>query len=396
MTLPCPAKVPSVTLLAVMIASAAIAQAQAFTTLYNFNYGSDGNTPFAGVVQDPSGNLYGTAFWGGDPNCSDGSTCGVVFKLDTAGKETVLHRFSGPDGAFPVTPVVRDTAGNIYGTTSNGGLKNNGTAFKIDTTGHLKVLHSFSGADGCFPEQGLVQDKAGNLYGTTWGCGTYNHGTIFKLDSAGNFTLLHSFAGPPSDGAEPQYKHLTIDPAGNLYGVTMNGGSGGCQNYYGSGCGVLYKLSRGGAFTMLHSFTGADGCFPNGSVTRDIHGNLYGTTYQCGSDNYGTIWKASATGKETILHDFAGGTSDGCYPAAGLTRDSKGNLYGVTYECGYDQNGVLYKLGASGTYTLLHRFDFTDGAALYGEVLLTTDGNLLGTAGGGGTYGQGTVWRYAP
>ncbi len=369
----------------VVLVLVALAQAQNFTTLYSFTGGLDGSEPFAGVIQDPAGNLYGTTALGG------GDQLGVVYEMNTAGTETVLYSFTGYDGLYPLAPVDRDKAGNIYGTTFSGGTSLDGAVFKIDTAGNETVLHSLTyGSGGCEPSQGLVRDNAGNLYGTTFACGSSDYGTIFKVSRAGNFTLLHGFTGYPSDGAEPYYGHLVMDKSGNLYGVTPAGGA--------SGYGALYKLSKGGTLTLLHSFNKgtSDGCYPGGSVVQDNAGNFYGTTYQCGSSNSGTIWKVSKKGKETILHNFAGGASDGCNPYAGVARDSKGNLYGVTYECGANNYGALYKLSASGKLTLLRSFDYTDGAYPEGEVLRTTKGALFGTTLGGGTYGYGTVWEYRP
>jgi uncharacterized repeat protein (TIGR03803 family) len=131
-------------------------------------------------------------------------------------------------------------------------------------------------------------------------------------------------------------------------------------------------------------------------VVRDNAGNLYGTTNGCGSTGNGTIWKVSEKGKETILHNFAGGSSDGCYPYGGVARDTKGNLYGVTYACGANGYGALYKLSTSGRLTLLHSFDYSDGILPIGEVLRNGKGTLYGTTYMGGTYGYGTVWSYVP
>jgi len=319
----------------------------------------------------------------------------VVFKLHATGTETVLYGFAGypSDGANPYAPLTRDKDGNIYGTTSGGGSAGYGTVFKIDTAGNETVLYSFTGgADGCNPNQGLIRDDAGNLYGTTWACGPkFNSGTIFKLDAAENFNLLHSFSGWPSDGASPEYGRLKGDESGNLYGVTPHGGA--------SGDGVLYKLSTTGKLTLLHSFAGplSDGCLPFGSVVRDKAGNFYGTTDWCGSsNNYGTIWKVTREGEETILHNFAGGPSDGCNPHAGLTQDSNGNLYGITLGCGAYNYGALYELTSSGKFILLHSFDSSDGASPWGEVLWTSNGTLFGTTTGGGTGAYGTVWSYVP
>jgi uncharacterized repeat protein (TIGR03803 family) len=165
---------------------------------------------------------------------------------------------------------------------------------------------------------------------------------------------------------------------------------------------VLYELSDSGTFTVLHSFAGgtSDGCAPNGSVVQDKAGNFYGTTSFCGSKNYGTIWKVSKTGKETVLHNFAGGTSDGCNPAAVVTRDSNGNLYGVTYGCGANGGGALYELSAKGTFTLLHSFGGSDASGFpTGEVLRSASGVLFGTTAGFLSYTGcdcGSVWSYAP
>jgi uncharacterized repeat protein (TIGR03803 family) len=382
----------------VVFMSMALAQAQTFTTIYNFTGGSDGGNPSAGLIQDPGGNLYGTTVNGGSGHYYN---YGVVFELDPVGTETVLHNFGGyPDGGGLETPVVRDNAGNIYGTTSSGG-NDCGVVFKIDSVGSESVLHTFTGSDGCGPLQGLVRDKAGNLYGTTapqlcTDCSGY--GTIFKVDNKGNFTLLHTFTGRSSDGLFPYYGHLTMDKSGNLYGVTWGGGA--------HGYGVLYEFSRSGKFIVLHSFnnSSSDGCYPYGSVLMDEAGNLYGTTSGCGSYYYGTIWKVSARGKETILHNFAGTPSDGCTPYAGVARDSKGNLYGVTTACGANfYYGAVYELSAKGKFTLLHSFDGTDGYYPLGEVWRTTDGTLFGTTYYGGTgncrvyYSTcGTVWKYVP
>ena len=385
--------------LLLMLALAARAQGQTFTVLYNFTGGLDGWGPYAGLIQDSSGNLYGTTSLGGDSKCTPGYGygCGVVFKLDTAGTETVLHTFSGsPDGADPIAPVIRDKAGNLYGTSSYEGPSGNGTVFKIDPTGNYTVLYSFTGdSDGCYPWQGLVRDKAGDLYGTTSSCGSSGYGTIFQVDTAGTFTLLHSFTGRSSDGAYPYYGHLTMDKAANLYGTTSGGGS--------SGNGVLYELSKSGTFRVLHSFAGgaSDGCAPSGSVLLDKAGNYYGTTEYCGSDKDGVIWEVSKTGKEGILHNFGGGSSDGCNPAAGVTRDSMGDLYGVTYGCGANGKGALYELSGGGTLSLLYSFGGSDASsAPIGEVLRTAKGTLFGTALTPSppccqdTFG--TVWSYKP
>jgi|HubBroStandDraft_6_1064221.scaffolds.fasta_scaffold07588_4 uncharacterized repeat protein (TIGR03803 family) len=384
--------------LAALLVLATLAQAQTFTTLYSFTGGADGNLPEAGVIQDAAGNLYGTTWWGGYQHDYPFGY-GVVYEVNSSGTETVLHTFCTPsqcyvgnyDGMWPITAVVRDKAGNFYGTT-NGGV-DYGTVFKIDPKGNETVLYNFyrgSGSAGCLPAQGLITDNSGNLFGTTSECGSTGYpgsGTIFKMDSAGTLTVLHTFVG--SDGAYPYYGHLAMDRNGVLYGVTAMGGA--------YNAGVLYKLTKDGRFAVLHSFGGtSDGCYPWGTVAMDKTGNLYGTTHSCGSHGYGTIWKVSTKRKETILHNFAGYPSDGCYPFASVAQDSKGALYGVTSGCGANNWGALYELSASGKLTLLHSFSGTDGEYPYGEVLLTAKGKLFGTTTSGGAYGYGTVWSYVP
>jgi uncharacterized repeat protein (TIGR03803 family) len=230
----------------------------------------------------------------------------VAYKQDKAGHETVLHNFTA-EGEESSSALVRDSKGNLYGVRYIGGF-GYGTVFKIDTVGNETVLYNFAGgSDGCHPYQDLIRDKSGNLYGTTPDCGSFSRGTIFKLNSAGTETTLHNFAGGPSDGGQLYFGHLTMDTSGNLYGVTTVGGA---HNF-----GTLYKLSKSGRLTVLHSFnyTQSEGANPSGTVVRDKEGNLYGTANIGGSSYQGTIWEVSKTGKETILHSFAGGTSDGCY-----------------------------------------------------------------------------------
>jgi len=358
------------------------AQAQTFTSIYRFT-GSSGDEPFAGLVQDAEGNLYGTTELGG------GANLGVVFKIDTAGAETVLHDFEGgADGQYPYAALVLDKSGNLYGTTSEGGSSNQGTVFRVDRAGNEAVLHSFAGgtSDGCNPYGGLIEDKAGNLYGTTPECGASSEGTVFKVTKKGKETVLHSFAGGSSDGGYPFYGNLLMDKKGNLYGVTEVGGS--------SSEGVLYKLSKSGRVTVLYSFTGgtSDGCYPFGTPARDKKGDFYGTTETCGSTTAGTVWKVSKKGTDTILHNFADAASDGAYPFAGVVVDAKGNLFGVTQAGGASGAGVVYEVSKSGTFTLVHSFSFSDGSQPFAGLLQDATGALYGTTIVGGTDSAGTVW----
>jgi uncharacterized repeat protein (TIGR03803 family) len=296
------------------------------TVLHEFT-GPDGAVSVAGLVSDAVGNVYGTTAFGGEGS-------GVVFKVDPTLGESVLHAFSGgSDGATPQARLLRDAAGNLYGTAAYGGTLGNscstfgcGVVFKVDPAGNFSVLHSFTGADGAFPFTGVVRDSLSNLYGTTDGGGAYGYGTVFKLDPAGNETVLYSFTGG-ADGARPQ-ADMVEDSAGNLYGTTAFGGitGGSCVNA--PGCGVVFKVESAGNFAVLHSFSGPDGDTPEGALIRDPAGNLYGTTAYGGSYGYGTIFKLSSGGTETVLFEFAPET-DGSYPVGGLLP-YKGALYGTT------------------------------------------------------------------
>jgi uncharacterized repeat protein (TIGR03803 family) len=248
-----------------------------FQVLYAFQGGRDGIGP-NGVIRDATGNLYGTTGAGGALNCPlNGSPgCGIVFKLSKAGKETVRYRFSGAqaDQGGPFGGVIRDAAGNLYGTASGLPLFG-GTVFRVDNTGKETVLYSFEGgAEGGNPEAGLVQDEAGNLYGTTVFGGVFGQGVVFKVDMAGVETVLHNFKGQ-GDGTNT-LAPLIRDANGNLYGTASGGGDlrGRCS---GAGCGTMFKLTANGKLKVLHTFTGgSDGANPLGLV-RDATGNFFGT-----------------------------------------------------------------------------------------------------------------------
>jgi uncharacterized repeat protein (TIGR03803 family) len=244
------------------------------TVLYSFTGGADGANPGAGLIRNAAGNLYGTTTYGGDLNCNQQIGCGVVFKLDSAGNETVLHTFTGADGQQP-GGLIADAAGNLYG--AAGGGSGCGVVFKLDPSGDETTLHSFTcGADGAFPSSALIRDAAGNLYGTTGSGGLYDAGTIFKLDPSGNESVLYSFTGG-ADGAIPSAS-LIRDPAGNLFGTTAGGGR--------YSWGVVFALGPNGTERVLHAFTGGvDGGGPIASPLLPFKGAIYGTATSAGDDN---------------------------------------------------------------------------------------------------------------
>jgi uncharacterized repeat protein (TIGR03803 family) len=368
------------------------AQAQTFTVLHTFTNAADGATPIAGLTLDKVGNLYGTTLYGGIAG-----GFGTVFKLDIRGKLTLLHSFAGtPDGEDPQSGLLRDTAGNLYGTTQYGGTNGGyGTVFKLTAKGKLTLLHSFAGIpEGENPYSRLIRDLAGNFYGTTSDGGTLGYGTVFKLDTAGKMTVLHSFKNSP-DGAHP-IAGLILDKAGNLYGTTLHGGTSGVF-------GSVFKLDAKGKLTLLHSFTGTpDGEDPQSGLLRDAAGNLYGTT-QFGGINggFGTVFKLNAKGKLSLLHSF-GAKPDGQNPFSGLIRDSAGNFYGTTFYGGAYGYGTVFKLDTAGKLTVLHSFNNSpDGSTPIAGLVMDKTGNLYGTTVGGGDLscgfgGCGTVFKLTP
>ncbi len=266
--------------------------------LYSFNgNGSDGFAPYSGLVFDAAGNLYGTAYYGGA--YSSGTVFELTPQAGGTWTEQVLHSFgNGTDASLPFAGLTFDTAGNLYGTTEVGGASGGCTAYGCGTVFELtpaaggtwteKVVYSFAnnGTDGTVPKAGVIFDAAGNLYGTTTQGGTYNLGALFELTPAGGGTwteqVLHSF-GNGTDGAN-LYARLIFDTAGNLYGTTYQGGS------YGGG--TVFRFNAQGE-VLLQSFSGTDGAGPVAGLVLDVAGNLYGTTSSGGASDEGAVFEVT-------------------------------------------------------------------------------------------------------
>ena len=265
-----------------------------------------------GITPGPNGNFYGIAEGGGAPGCPEG--CGLIYKLDPAGRETVLYVFSGAvDGAAPFSGVARDRSGDLYGTTLGTASPGTSVAYKLDPTGRKTVLHTFTGeTDGSEPN-GVMVDSAGNLYGSTfWGgttSGNSGCGVVYKLDPAGNQTILYSFSNAAEYlGCNPN-SGVVRDSAGNLYG-TAGGGLPICfLNNEATDCGVVYKVDVAGKFTVLYAFTGSlDGGYPSGLVL-DSSGNVYGAASIGGANGLGVVFQIDPAGNETVLSSFTGGAA---------------------------------------------------------------------------------------
>jgi uncharacterized repeat protein (TIGR03803 family) len=380
-------------ILVLMLAITPLARSQTLTVLHAFS-GADGANPLNGnLARDAAGNLYGTTGNGGNLNACSGFGCGVVFKLDPAGDETILHSFNGVDGDGIFSGVIFGAAGKLYGTSEGPG---NGTVFEVGVDGQFSVLYGFEGTpDGSMPYDSLITDGDGNFYGTTWGGGYYGAGSVFKVAVSGRDileTVLHSFGGKSGDGGG-SFASLARDAAGNLFGVADYGGT--------YSLGSVFEVTSSGEESVLHSFGGAgDGTNPLASMVLDAQGNLYGTTAAGGSAacefGCGTIFKLNPAGKEEVLYRF-GGQPDGQFPYASLLPGRGHIFYGTTWLGGAYGHGTIFQVDEYGDEEVLYSFTGgADGAAPSAGLIQDDSGNLYGTASGGGAFGDGVVFEFTP
>jgi uncharacterized repeat protein (TIGR03803 family) len=410
-------------LVAILVLSAGALAQRREKILHNFNNtnGTDGYLPEAGLVLDSAGNLYGTTDAGG---LREG---GTVFELSPEKSggwfERILFNFAAQTpGDLPRASLILDGAGNLYGTTYQGGTHAGGVAFRLTReTGSgwkEKILCDFGGffdgtMNGSRPSASLVFDPNGKLYSTTRAGGPHAYGTVFELspnsDETWTESVLHFFVGHPTDGFTP-IGNVVFDSAGNLYGTTRNGGA---YSY-----GNIFELSPVGdgtwTETVLYNFAKDSknnpvGSEPGGGLIVDASGNLYGTTSGGGANGGGTLFELSPSNGGSwsvkVLHRFGKGV-DGIEPTGGLVADVSGNLYGVTsrggpYSSGTVYGGTVFKLSPVGngswTETILHNFGKgTDGGAPVGGLIFDSLGNLYGTTFGGGLYGAGVVFEITP
>ncbi len=312
---------------------------------------------------------------------------GTVFKMSPGGTLTTLHSFSNADGARPWAGLVQGTDRNFYGVTALGGTLGGGTVFKITSSGTLTTLYNFGGSGGTVPYGTLVQGTDGNFYGTTYQGGTNGHGTIFKITPSGTLTTLYSFAG--SDGAAP-WAGLIIGSDGNFYGTTYQGGA--------NNDGTVFMMTPAGSLTTLYSFAGTDGNAPYAPVTQGSDGNLYGTTSLGGAYGNGSVFQITLAGALTTLHSFCApsGCNDGSVPYGGVIQGTDGSFYGTAGTGGQYSRGVVFKITSDGTFTTLHAFNGSEGRNPYAGVVQSSSGNLYGTTYNGGGNGEGSVFSMSP
>jgi len=395
------------TVLLSMIVSISAGRSQTIATLASFD-GSNGAGPEAGLIIDPAGNLFGTTTGHG----LGAPTNGTVFEIPFvggvyAGTPATLVSFNGANGASPYAGLVLDTTGNLFGTTVYGGSYGNGTVFEVAKTGGIyastpTTLINFSGAStsGANPYAGLIADPDGNLFGTTSQGGANNAGAVFEIartDGTYSSTpaILASFNG--TNGASP-HAGLFADAAGNLFGTTYAGGA--------NGMGTVFEVAKtggtyAGAPSTLVNFNGTNGNGPVSGVIADAAGNLVGTTAYGGANGVGTVFEiaydGSYAGVPTTLASFTG--SNGQYPNAGLIADAAGDLFGTTTFGGTHGYGTVFEIPfIDGSYAstpiILINFDYyANGAYPYGDLIADAAGDLFGTADDGGPGNDGTVFE---
>jgi uncharacterized repeat protein (TIGR03803 family) len=317
-------------------------------------YAPNGAAPYAPLVMDTAGNLYGTTAIGGAngyecyPSGFGTDGAGAVFELNLSNSppaETVPYSFTSQVGLYGSPGLAVGPEGNLYGITS---VSNSFGVFKLDSSGNFTLLYTLpSDSVGLFPPSKLMLDSSGNIYGTSSGGSASSNGIVYELvNSSGTYNtekVLHTFAGG-ADGADPS-GGLIMDANGNLYGLTyVGGGSASCT----IGCGTVFELvNSSGSYTenILYTFTGgSDGGGPSGELVLDAAGDLYGTTLGGGYGG-GVVFEVDPSGKETVLHTFGSIPGDGIAGegVGGLAMDTAGNLYGTT-PGGGDVGGIVFKL----------------------------------------------------
>jgi uncharacterized repeat protein (TIGR03803 family) len=367
-----------------------------FTWVYSFDgQGAHGgaNPGFGNLVQGPDGYLYGTT------EVSVG-TEGTVFKISTAGKLKTLCIFCTKGqpclfGATPLGGVTLASNGMFYGTTSLGGYYNLGTVFQITSAGKLTRLYAFGGGEGAEPWAAPIQAKDGNLYGSTSIGGYYNLGTVYEMSTAGTNEVSVSFTG---GNGELPYARLVQGTNQNIYGTTSQATSGN---------GTVFAILPKTGFATLYTFKGvAKGGNPYGGLIQASNGSFYGTTTTGGANSKGgTVFSMTPAGKVTTIYNFCAkaGCTDGAHPEASLIQASDGNLYGTTYNGGTNSTscnggcGTIFKITTAGTLTTVYNFcsqtGCVDGYYPESGLVQATNGTFYGTTFYGGKFGSaGTVY----
>ncbi len=352
-----------------------------YSVIRHFNYATDGTNPFGSLVIGKDGNFYGVTRKGG----SSGN--GTIFRLTTAGVFTVIKTFNANpaiDGGSCYGSLTVGADSSLYGINYTGGTFGNGTIFRLTMKGEYSVIHHLKAATDGYPyTNSLVQAPDGFLYGVNYYGGLNGQGTIFKINKSGAFSVIRHLVYK-TDGSGPSGS-LIIGADGKLYGATKSGGA--------FGGGTIFKIGTDGVFTLIKSLNiTTDGGVPKGSLFRAADGNYYGTTSEGGNGFFGTIFKISATGVYTLLTHMNGGVT-GNAPYESLVQGKDYAYYGTTSTGGVNNNGTVFKL-CGGRYSVIKSFNKgVDGGSPKGTLLLAADGNFYGTTTEGGTSNAGTIFR---
>jgi uncharacterized repeat protein (TIGR03803 family) len=406
------------------------------TTIHSFSHATGGAVPWSAPMFGSDGNLYGVTEAGGNLSCvyiTSLEGCGTIYKSDTSGSVTTLHSFSGLDGAYPVASLKQTTNSTFYGSTDYGGSNTSeciipgtstqsgcGSVFSFDLTNGFASIFSFgpfTSPLGAGPAAAFTQDSSGILYGANEVGGNSSCagflgavseagcGSIFTINSSNVVSAVHTFAG--TEGAFPSSGPI-LQPDGNFYGTTLGGGVSACSSYAKPGCGTVFQMSSTGTIKTLHSFTQQDGASPEAQLIVGSDGKMYGTTLFGGPANCsggapwqgcGAVFRIDASGNFTLLHKFSG--IDGAYPAQ-LMQATDGYFYGTTEGGGnascagrYGPGcGTVFRMDWAGNVTVLYAFTGqSDGSWPESAVVQGADGNLYGTTAYGGVNDDGVIFR---
>jgi uncharacterized repeat protein (TIGR03803 family) len=356
-----------------LLATSVGLSAQTYKVLYNFGHkAGDPTNPMAAGIIAQSRG--GHLF--STAGFGGANNLGAAYRMTATGGLTVLHSFDGSDGQNSASGLTLSTDGDYYGTTRQGGAFGYGTVYKMSQEGVVTTLYDFQGgADGAYPIAPPIESTAGEFYGTTEGQGPTYLGSVYKITKYGDFTVLHTFTGP--DGAEP-YAPLVQATDFFFYGVATNRGA------YGSG--TIYRVSASGDFQVLYNFDGVHGSLPVSGLIQASDGNFYGVTFEGGTSDYGVLFEMTSDYKIRVLHNFDDVT-DGGFANGGLVQATDGNLYGTN-------DSKLFRFNKRGGFEILHSFTKSTGISPYDTLTQHTNGLLYGTTlqGGIGNNNNGVFY----
>ena len=369
-----------------------------------FSFPALGYSIGADALVAANGSLYGTTGVGGNQNN------GTIFLLTAGGTGSTPYQFPAAQiNSYDPNSLILGQDGNFYGTTVGGGASNmeDGTVFQLKPDGTVTALWAFGNTGDGINPNGVIEGSDGNFYGTTFTGGNpspHNNGVVFKVTPQHTESVLYTFGGPGSPANDGQYPVGSLVEAGGVfYGATSYGGANGGNGA--TGAGTVFAIS-GKSETILHSFAAAgstaDGSEPVGGLLHASNGNFYGMTSGGGANGAGTIYQISSSGSEKVVYSFPlvpssiGGVETSPLPVGALIEATDGNYYGITNNGGTYNAGTVFRITPTGAFEVVHSFAGapTD-ASNPSSLIQAADGNLYGTALGGGVNNTGAVFKVA-